>query len=266
METLRNEPVSFGTPTGGGSSPVVVNTPASGGGYGDNGLLSTILIASMLGGRGFGNYGNNGTCEPSATHAFAQRAADNSSQLLSTVTKAEGDIKEAFSAGQHRAQIEQAGHFTALFNRSCEVEKEAMKSGYEARLEALQTKSDILANQNQNTISIKDDIKDFRFETAKNFCDTNNLITSKFCDLDHTLDKQFRGIENLIQDGFRSIGERELKQENARLRDKLDSIRYNEERRDLTEIRKDVDRVLCGLSKVPSPNGVVPSILDGCCS
>lgn len=255
MESLRNEPVYLGgQPSGVGGTPIVVNTPAGGGygGYGDNGLLSTILIASMLGRGGFGGWGNGDVNNGGAGTAYAQRAADNSSQLLTSVTKAEGDIKEATAAAIARMQLENAMNFSSLKDRSCEVEKEAIKAGYEARLEALQTKSDLLANQNQNTISIKDDIKDLRFD-----------MDSKFCHLNNSIDKQFCALGHQLEHGFNRIAERDLKEENDRLRDKLNTFRYNDERRDISEIKRDVDRIVCGLSKVPS-TVVTPSILDGC--
>lgn len=263
MESLRNEPVYLGGTPGTGGTPVVINTPN---GNGDNGLLSTVVLASLLGGRGFGNNGlGSGDTTAGAALAYAQRAADNSSTLLTSVTKAEGDIKEATNAGLHRLQIENAAHFTNLMNRSCEVEKESIKAGYEARLESMQTKADLMANQNANTISIKDDIKDFRFSTDKQFCETNSNINSKFCELDHRLDKQFHHVEHVIDKGFDKLIEREYKEEIRSLRDKLDRFEYKETSKDLNELKHDVNRILCGLGKVAPAANITPSVLTGCC-
>jgi hypothetical protein len=118
METLRNEPVTFGGQPY--STPTVVTTGAGGGGF-----LETILAASLVGGAGFGSWNRGGVVgDIGAATAFAQKAADNSSQLLTSVVKAEGDIKEATAAGLHRVQIENAANFTNLANKMCDTEKD----------------------------------------------------------------------------------------------------------------------------------------------
>lgn len=255
MESLRNEPVYLGGTPNTGGTPVVVNTPASGGGYGEGGLLSTVLLASLLGGRGgLGGVNGIGVADTSAAAlAYAERAADNSSQLLAELGKSEGNVKESFNAGIHRMQIENAVHFSNLNNKLCDTEKEAIRAGYEARLESLQTKSDLLANQNANTISIKDDIKDFRFDVDKTFCGLANGI-----------DKQFNSLTQYIDKNFDKIVEREYKQEIHSLRDQLNLVRHKESDRDLREIKHDVERIICGLGKVPNPTSAIPSVLDGC--
>jgi hypothetical protein len=256
MESLRNEPVYLGGTPGTGGTPVVINTPSTGGnGYGENGLLSTVVLASLLGNRGgLGGAGlGTGDTTSGAALAYAQRAADNSSEMLAAIGKSEGDVKEAFNAGIHRMQIENSAHFSNLASKLCDTEKEAIKAGYEARIESLQTKSDLLANQNANTISIKDDIKDLRFDVDSKFCHLNNSMDKQFCDVGHKLEH-----------GFNKIAERELMEENRRLRDKLDNFRYQDERRDINSIKHDVNRITCGLSKIPSPTATA-SLLDGCC-
>lgn len=267
MESLRNEPVYLGgAPASGGSAPVILNTPATGGGFGDNGsLLSTVVLASLLGVRGgFGGGLATGDTTSGAALAYAQRAADNSSALLTSVTKAEGDIKEATNAAVQRLQIENAVNFNKLDNRLCDAEKEAIKAGYEARIESLNTKSDLLANQNANTISIKDDVKDFRFANDKQFCETNTNIDKQFCSLEHSLDKRFQCLETEVQRGFHHLAERELKEENRRLREQLESNRFRNTNEDIHELQRNVNKILCGLGNI-SPTVAAPNVLSGCC-
>lgn len=250
----------------GGQAPTILSTGTNNDGLG-GGALGTILLASLLGGRGFGNNGlGAGDTTSGAALAYAQRAADNSSTLLTSVTKAEGDIKEATNAAIQRLQIENAVNFNKLDNRLCDAEKEAIKAGYEARIESLQTKSELLSNQNANTISIKDDIKDFRFATDKQFCETNSNIDKQFCNLDHRLDKQFRCLEDTVQRGFACLNERELKEEIRQLRDQVEKQRFGTVNHELHELKHDLNKVLCGLSKVaPTVPATALSVTSGCC-
>ena len=241
------------TSTGGGQAPTILSTGGSNDGLGGGGALGLLGLAALFGGNGFGNRNGSGTCEPPASFAYAQRAADNSSELLASLGKSEGDIKEAFNAGLHRNQIENAAHFSNLNNRLCDTEKEAIKAGYEARLESLQTKSDLLANQNANTISIKDDIKDFRFSVDKDFCRLNS-----------DLDKRFHHIEHFVEKKFDALLERDYKARISQLEEKLELFRYRETQQDLSSIKRDTSRAICALGKVPNPTGQVSNILEGC--
>lgn len=255
MESLRNEPVYLGgTPS---APATIINTPSTGAGYGDGlgggGLLSTVLLASLLGRNGLGGGLGSGDTTSGAALAYAQRAADNSSTILAALGKSEGDIKEAFNSAIARTQIETSAHFSDLNNRLCDNDKEVIKAGYEARLESLQTKADLLANQNANTIAIKDDIKDFRFSVDKQFCETNSNIDKQFCTLDHKMEK-----------GFERIIEREYKERIAQLEDKLNQIRFNETQRELDSIKHDTSRAMCALGKI-APTVTTTNALSGCC-
>lgn len=255
MESLSNEPIYVGGQPGTAGTPVVVNTPTSsdGLGLGGGGALGLLGLAALFGGRGFGGRGGD-YCEPSASFAFSQRAADNSSQILAAVGKSEGDVKEAFNAAISRLQLENSGWFKDLDNRMCDADKSAIKAGYEARIESLTTKADLLANQNANTISIKDDIKDFRFSIDKQFCETNKNIDDKFCHLEHKIEK-----------GFDRLAVAELEKENRILRERIEANRDREQSRDINHIEKTVEKILCGLRNIPAPTGQVPNVLSGCC-
>lgn len=247
--------------TSSGGTPAVITT---GNGTGNNGILEAAIIASMFGGRGFGR-GDLDRCERTASEAFAERAADNTAQLLTAVTKSEGDIKESVNATAHRNQIENAGHFGRLNDRLCDAEKESIKAGYEARLEALQTKSDLLANQNANTMSIKDDIRTLHIAQDKSFCELQHRLDKDFCRLDNTLDKKFHHIEHLVDSKFDKLFERELKQENRELRDRLEKVRFNDLNEDINEMRRNINKLVCAVSKVPVPANALSNLMDGCC-
>ena len=236
----------------GGQAPTILSTGTNNDGLG-GGSLGILGLAALLGGRGFGNGLGYGDSTSGAALAYAQRAADNSSTLLAALGKSEGDIKEATAAGISRMQLENAAHFSNLANKLCDTEKEAIKAGYEARLADLQTKADLLANQNANTISIKDDIKDFRFEFDKTICSLAN-----------NLDKRFGSVEHLVEKKFDHLLEREYKQENSRLKEKLDQFQYKETQQDLNAIRHDVSRAICALGKI-APTVTTTNALSGCC-
>ncbi len=234
--------------SGGGSTII---TPSNQDNLGGGGVLGTVLLASLLGRNGLnGGYGN--VSDPILANQIADARRD--------ITKSEGDVKEAFNSGLHRNQIENAAHFTNLLNRSCEVEKEAMRTGHAAEIRALETKADLLANQNANTISIKDDIKDFRFDVSNKFCELNHNLDNKFCRLDHELDRRFACVDKQ----FDNLREGELKRENRELREKIDSIRYKEESKDINAIKRDVDTILCGLRNIPAPTNQVRSVVADC--
>jgi hypothetical protein len=168
--------------------PCVLPTP--GFGYG-------APVAPAVGGLGVDFYSYNA----------ALMASENACRAIEATKESEADIKDSI----HEVQGTLAQNQMQLLERICDGEKEAIKAGFEARLEAKETKADLLARIEECCCDMK----------IMNLELTNNMNT-KFCDLERRQDKEFDRIR-----------EREDKREISQLRESLSQCNTRENNRSL---------------------------------
>lgn len=262
MDSLRNEPVNVygsaggqgfaGTGFGGGISPMFIPGGFAGGfgSVGGGNLLETILLLSLIGKGGFGH--GHDHCD------------DKNLQPLIAILKQEGNLKEFIANVIEHAQINNTAQFTSLANKLCDMDKDSLKAIFESRIDAMKNKSDIIESIGCKISGVKDDVKDFRFDTIKNFWETNKNVDDKFCHLEHNVDNKFSVLERFIDKRFDNIQEREYKNKIEDLQNRLSSHRNDDQDRELRKIRSELSTVICALSKVPQPTGCTPVITDGC--
>lgn len=152
MESLRNEPVIFGgSPAGTGYS-----------GHGSGDLLSTVILASLLGGgRGFGNYGGDYS-------GTKYEVKESESEVRDTVR----------DEGRHNSN-----EFRTIGMKLCDIEKEAALSGSETRHAVKDAECTIVNTIRDDGNQTRNQMRTFETSVDKQFCDLNMNIERKFCEL-----------------------------------------------------------------------------------
>lgn len=146
------------------TQPTILPVPISGFGFGGYGAAAAPVAPAV----GYGNdYGS-----------FAVLQALNN--IHGDVKDAECSVKDSIMVSNSQRQTAELANLT----RVCDVEKEAIKAGFESRLEAKETKADLLAR-------IEECCCDMKLMNVE----TRNFITEKFCDLERRTDKDFASIK-----------------------------------------------------------------------
>jgi hypothetical protein len=118
-------------------------------------------------------------------YAFADIPArtatlQNTSNLRYDVARAESEIKGSI----HDQSLGHGEAFRDSLRESFESRLEAVKSGYEARLENKESKFDIITKVDREADIIKMQIREFRHDVDRRFCETNKNIDDKFAQLE----------------------------------------------------------------------------------
>lgn len=183
---VDNEPVFFGGGTGG---------------YGNNnGLgdgIGLIALLALLGGNrnGGGLFGGNNGGGSSLATAEGLVSNIELADLRAEVNNTKASIKESIL----EQTIGLGSEFRSIDGKLCASEKEAIKSGYESRIQTLE-----LGNSLSNKID----------------CEINQVKDKLNC-FEVNVDKQFCGLSHEIEKGFHKVEERELRDENRDLRERL---------------------------------------------
>lgn len=169
------------------------------GGYANNGMfggeMGLLALLALMGNRGgnglFG--GNNGGGGIAATEGLVSNI--ELADLRAEVNNVKSSIKESIL----EQTIDNQGEFRNLDDRLCDSEKEAIKAGYESRIQTLEL---------GNSLSNKIDCEIGQVKEKMNHFEVN--VDKQFCSLSHEMEK-----------GFHKVEERELKEENRELRERL---------------------------------------------
>lgn len=181
---VDNEPVFFGGGTGGGYN------------NGFGGELGLIALLALLGGNrnGGGLFGNNGG--GSGTAAVEGLVSNIE---LGDLRQEVSDIKSSIKESILNQTIGLGNEFRGIDAKLCASEKDAIKAGYEARIQTLELGT---------TLSNKID------------CEVNQ-VKEKLNHFEVNVDKQFCNLSHEMEKGFHKVEERELKEENRDLRERL---------------------------------------------
>lgn len=190
------------------AAPVVPAVGGAGfGGFGNGGILEGIILASLLGNRGLLGNGADGVVAGTVT---AQNVADLRKDVAD-------NAKEVHVLGNEIAamfathNLTNAGEFRNLDNQICDVEKEAIKAQYEAKIATLQATNEITNKIDASTVDIKNQL--FGISTT---------MASEFCDTKHLIERGNAALSLQIERGFNKITEDDL-------RDKIDVLRDERE-------------------------------------
>lgn len=180
---VDNEPVFFG----GGS------------GYGNEGLgggLGLIALLALLGGNrnGGGLFGNNGG--GSGTAAVEGLVSNIE---LGDLRQEVADVKSSIKESILNQTIGLGNEFRGIDARLCASEKDAIKAGYKSRIQTLELGTTLSNKIDCEVEALKDKVNYFQVNVDK-----------QFCELSHEMEK-----------GFHKVEERELKEENRDLRERL---------------------------------------------
>lgn len=195
MESLRNEPIMMGGFPGTGGS-----------GYGDGlgGGLGLIALLALLGGKGGNNGlfgGNNGGGGTAAVEGLVSNIE------ISDIKQEIGELRGSIKNTALEQTIAQNANFSNITNRIFDGEKETLKRGFQDEIKLLEVE-----NKLSNKISA---------ETLG--------ITNKLFGLEVEMDKKFCALSHEMEKGFYKLEERELKEENRDLRDKIaQQSQYNQ--------------------------------------
>lgn len=195
MESLRNEPVIFGGTPGGT-------------GYGGHDVLSTVLLASLLGGRGLGApyagaYGAGAPAALGATEALSGVTAFNASETRRDIKDVESEIRESI----HNQTNTNSAEFRTVGMKLCDIEKENVETKY-ALSGAIKDSENRLTNKiDRESDQIKNQMRSFETNMDKQFCDLNMNIERKFCELkERELTSRISQLEGTISAQKDAIG------------------------------------------------------------
>lgn len=143
------------------ASPVINNIPDGGGNDGGLGALAGILpialLAPLLGlGRGFGRGGEG-----------------EGRNFEAVIAEQVGDV---------RHEIGEA--VSSLKSEICDSEKEAIKAGFEARLEAKESKFDLSNKIDCKVGEVEKSVEFMRVDMDKQFCHVERMLDEKFTRLE----------------------------------------------------------------------------------
>lgn len=200
------------TGTNTGTTPVVVTSGAGGynNGYGSGGLLETVVLASVLGNRGFG-LGGNGTSDVVTSQ--------NTSELRKDVAETSAEVHKLGNEVQNAFTLQTAtlaSEFRNLDNKICETDKAAIEAKYEAKIQVLESTNNILTKVDDRTLAIKDQLYGL-----------STTMASEFCDVKHQMEENKNDLALQMERGFNKLEDQRLRDEIARLREERDCNRNN---------------------------------------
>lgn len=171
---------------------------APGGNYGNGafgGELGLIALLALLGGNknGGGLFGGNNSGGTAAVEGLVSNI--ELADLRAEVNNVKSSTKESIL----EQTIGLGNEFRSIDGKLCASEKEAIKAGYESRIQTLEL---------GNTLSNKID------------CEINQVKDKMNC-FEVNVDKHFCALSHEMEKGFHKVEERELKEENRDLREKL---------------------------------------------
>lgn len=190
------------------NTPTILPIPVSGyGAFGGYPAPVAPAVAPAYGGLGTDFYSYNA----------ALMASENACRGIEATKESEADVKDAIMLANTQRQV---AEFNNL-NRVCEVEKEAIKAGFEARLESKETKAGLLAAIKDSTTDLSRQLEmcccDIKLQNVENRAHLNE----KFCETNSNIDNKFFGLERRMDKEFDAIRERECQSREAALRDQV---------------------------------------------
>lgn len=212
MSRIDNEPVFFGSP----------------GGYNNNsgfgGEIGLIALLALLGKNGNGGlFGGNSGGSTSATEGLVSNIE------LGDLRQEVSDVKSSIKETILQQTIDNQGEFRNLDDRLCDSEKESIKASYESRIQTLEL---------GNKLSNKIDCEISQVKDKMNCFEVN--VDKHFCALSHEMEK-----------GFHKVEERELKEENRDLRERLFRDSQNSQTASLLQAISVLTTAITGV--IPNP-------------
>lgn len=167
MESLSSDPVIMA-----GNAPVGGGT----GGFGGGDFLSAFLLASLVGGRGFGaNYSGPALVEMSAL--LNEKAIGDTRRDVADSTS---EIRESI----HNQSLATSHEFRGVDNRLTDVALESLRGKYEGIIASMHSTNQLEGKVDRETNRLSRENREIQTSMDRQFCDLKHDMQAGFNDLE----------------------------------------------------------------------------------